>query len=99
MSNTGYGDFYVRTNFFIKDTMYGDKGVELIKEAVRAGDSLAPFNEDAVRYTLGKKPGVYIQGAAGKFVLSDSETWNFHTTSIFEYFLMEFAQVPEEYIY
>ncbi len=33
--------------------MYGDKGVELVKEAVRAGDSLAPFNEDSVRYALG----------------------------------------------
>ena len=33
--------------------MYGDKGVELIKEAVRAGDNLAPFNEDSVRYALG----------------------------------------------
>lgn len=32
--------------------MYGDKGVDLIKEAARAGDSLVPFNEDSVRFVL-----------------------------------------------
>ncbi len=39
--------------FPLKIIMYGDKGVELVKEAVRAGESLAPFNEDSVRYALG----------------------------------------------
>ena len=38
------------------EEMYGDKGVELVKEALRAGDSLAPFNEDAVRFVLGGYP-------------------------------------------
>ena len=41
--------------------MYGDKGVELIKEAVRAGDNLAPFNEDSVRYALGTRKHIRIK--------------------------------------
>ncbi|XP_023330026.1 DNA replication complex GINS protein PSF1 [Eurytemora carolleeae] len=32
--------------------MYGEKGIQLIREAARSEESLAPFNEDIVRQTL-----------------------------------------------
>lgn len=36
--------------------MFGDKGLELVKEAARSRDNLTPFNEDVVRQVGGASP-------------------------------------------
>ena len=35
--------------------MYGEKGIELVREAARVEDALPPFNEDVVRQALGTR--------------------------------------------